>query len=192
MGGTLLRNPHMFENLWGVYGIHNVLLVTTMWDDIQQVQGIYHEEELMAKPWNLMLKAGSRVLRFGYNYESAWSIVEQIPGPLRNLIIQFDKLRAKSQEELQRFRHQDGKTRFPNLLSASIGLRTEPGGKLSATILALRDAQGVAKIYRLPSLKDAVDLCLALTESIEVRYVNTGVSYCLYFIGFRIHRASSH
>ncbi|KAF9469801.1 P-loop containing nucleoside triphosphate hydrolase protein, partial [Collybia nuda] len=81
MAGTPLRNLHMFERLCGIDALQNVMLVTTMWDEVYDMAiGLAHEEELKAKYWNSMLNVGSRILRFGYTHQSAWTIVDQFTG----------------------------------------------------------------------------------------------------------------
>lgn len=255
MAGTPLRNLHMFERLCGVDALQNVMLVTTMWEDIQdKAIGIAHEEELKTKYWNSMLNVGSRILRFEYTRQSAWTIVDQFTGirgiPLQlqvelvdegkslsqtaagsalyhwleSIIIQLRELlsklvrgHARSDEEaaargkLQDIKGQkkklfvdsrrgcsypptspsrapgqtlgsDSSWSLPNFDSwIDRPLTSEPiaepskRGKLTATISALRHAQGIANMTPFAPLKGAVGLSLTVAESVEVRSRNHGV-----------------
>jgi len=80
MAGTPLRNLRMFERLCGVNALRNVMLVTTMWNEIDDATALSHEEELRTKYWRPMVSAGSRISRFDYNHQSAWEIVDQLNG----------------------------------------------------------------------------------------------------------------
>ena len=80
MAGTPLRNLRMFQRLCGDNALRNVMLVTTMWSEIDNVTALPREEELRTKYWGSMVKAGSRIARFDYNHESAWAIVGQLNG----------------------------------------------------------------------------------------------------------------
>ena len=78
----------MFQRLCGVNALQNVILVTTMWSEIEDPLGSFHEMELHAKYWDSMIKVGSRSLRFDYTHESAWAIVDQLNGTPRPLQLQ--------------------------------------------------------------------------------------------------------
>lgn len=256
MAGTPLRNLHMFERLCGVDALQNVMLVTTMWEDVHdKAIGIAHEEELKAKYWNSMLNVGSRILRFEYTRQSAWTIIDQFTGirrvplqlqvelvdegkslaqtaagsalyqwlesiitQLRELLAKLMRGHAKSQEEiatrgkLQHLKVQkkklfldsprrtlsappespsrvlgqtlgsDSSWSLPNLPNFDPWTDSVPTsepiaepsrrGKLAATILALRHAQGIANMTPFAPLKGAVGLSLTVAESVEVRSRN--------------------
>lgn len=53
------------------------MLVTTMWDDVEESEGRNREIELSTKYWNDMLQLGSRTTRFDNDTESAWKIISQ-------------------------------------------------------------------------------------------------------------------
>lgn len=153
----------VLEDLCGPDALQNIIFVTTMWDELPDAV------EPETRPWHSM--PSTRVVRFEDSYQSAWEIVDQIVGvqPLEILSTRLDELRAISPGKP--FGREEGTLIFPNL-DALIGppsTDAEPGGNLSATILGLQDAQCVARMYRLPPLKDAVSLGLILAESIQVR-----------------------
>jgi ParB-like chromosome segregation protein Spo0J len=78
MSGSNMRNLVMFRKLIGDDLLRNVVLVTTMWDSIGQVQGAEREGALLATPdfWGIMVRNGSSVARFGGTKEGACSIIE--------------------------------------------------------------------------------------------------------------------
>ena len=80
----------MFERLCGVNGLRNVILVTTMWSEIDEMTALSHEEELRTKYWYSMVNAGSRIARFDYNHESAWAIVGHLNGTPLPLQLQVE------------------------------------------------------------------------------------------------------
>jgi len=92
MGGTPLRNLNLFKELCGKDNFKNVVLVTTMWDQVVEDVGLRHEQELQNNFWQSMIKLGSTTHRFHLTEESAWEIINtlsaSLPGERRPLQIQ--------------------------------------------------------------------------------------------------------
>ncbi|KAL4062801.1 P-loop containing nucleoside triphosphate hydrolase protein [Scleroderma yunnanense] len=78
VAGTPLRNLNMFKELCGEDSFKNVILVTTMWDEILEDVGLQREEELQNTFWQRMIKLGSSAQRFDGTEESAWKIINSI------------------------------------------------------------------------------------------------------------------
>ncbi|KAJ8132650.1 hypothetical protein O1611_g968 [Lasiodiplodia mahajangana] len=77
MQGAAVRNLFMFKKLCGHNAIKNIILVTTMWEDVQLNTGKPREEELRTTPnyWGDMVSKGARIARHQNDYKSARSIV---------------------------------------------------------------------------------------------------------------------
>jgi len=90
MTGTSLRNTRMFEQICGTDALQNVVLVTTMWDEVSEHAGSKREDDLRANFWDSMVTCGARMARFGDTYQSAWEIVDQLIGFRRPLQIQTE------------------------------------------------------------------------------------------------------
>ena len=76
MAGTPLKNLAVFKDLCGDENLKNIVLVTTMWDELQDESlGSKREGELLSTFWKDMIHLGSRTRRFQRNHESAWDIV---------------------------------------------------------------------------------------------------------------------
>ncbi|KAF8420754.1 P-loop containing nucleoside triphosphate hydrolase protein [Boletus edulis BED1] len=76
MAGTPLRNLSVFRDLCGNDNMKNIVLVTTMWDEVKdQSIGSKREEELLSDFWADMIRLGSRDRRFQGTRESAWEII---------------------------------------------------------------------------------------------------------------------
>ena len=81
MTGTSLRNTNMFKKVCGTGALQNVILVTTMWDGVDNAAGTEREEELRTTFWQSMISSGSRMARFqDFTSRSAWDILDQLPG----------------------------------------------------------------------------------------------------------------
>jgi hypothetical protein len=85
MGGSALKNLHMFEALCGPGSMPNIVLATTMWDVLQTKdptlqEGIERERELLSNDefWGLMVRRGSGVFRHDGSEASAWKMVSHI------------------------------------------------------------------------------------------------------------------
>ncbi|KAG6331875.1 hypothetical protein ID866_7218 [Astraeus odoratus] len=81
VAGTPLRNLNMFKELCGKDNFKNVVLVTTMWDELRtDLQlGTQREEELVREFWQPMIRLGSTTHRFDGTEECAWNIINSIP-----------------------------------------------------------------------------------------------------------------
>ncbi|KAL4080714.1 P-loop containing nucleoside triphosphate hydrolase protein [Scleroderma citrinum] len=92
VAGTPLRNLNMFKELCGKDNFKNVVLVTTMWDEVLEDVGLQREEELQNEFWKVMTRLGSTTRRFHLTKESAWEIIGaisvSIPEERRPLLIQ--------------------------------------------------------------------------------------------------------
>jgi hypothetical protein len=68
----------MFADLCGEDAIRNVILATTMWNQVNEEIGKRREDELKGKYWKTMLENGSVTIRFLDSYKSTWDIVDII------------------------------------------------------------------------------------------------------------------
>ena len=78
MAGTPLKNLRMFEELCGKNAFHNVILTTTMWDEVDEETGEERERELKIQYWRKMLELGSTTRRFLRTRESAFDVIEPL------------------------------------------------------------------------------------------------------------------
>ena len=78
MAGTPLKNLRMFEELCGKNAFHNVILTTTMWDEVDEETGEDRERELKTKYWRTMLDRNSTTSRFLRTRESAFDLIEPL------------------------------------------------------------------------------------------------------------------
>lgn len=78
MAGTPLKNLKMFEKLCGHKACSQIVMVTTMWDELGDEEvGEQRERELISTFWAPMINRGSSTVRYQNTNESAWSILEQ-------------------------------------------------------------------------------------------------------------------
>jgi hypothetical protein len=80
MAGTPLKNLRMFEELCGKNTFRNVILTTTMWDEVDEETGEDREGELKSKYWKDMLERGSTTGRFMRTRESAFNLIYPLIG----------------------------------------------------------------------------------------------------------------
>ena len=89
MGNSPLRLLETFKNICGHDAFQNVVLVTTMWDDVTPEEGAAREQELQRTYWKHMISRGSRMKRCSNTKESAWHIISDFkPGARRPLLLQ--------------------------------------------------------------------------------------------------------
>jgi hypothetical protein len=75
MAGTPLKNLRMFEELCGKNAFKNVILTTTMWDEVDEDTGVTREEELRGIYWKAMIDRGSSTGRFKGTRDSAFCLI---------------------------------------------------------------------------------------------------------------------
>ena len=80
--GVPLRNLNMFNELCGRGNLRNIVLVTTMWDEVSEDVGLWREKELQSDFWQWMTRLGSTTHRFLLTEESARNIIGTISGSL--------------------------------------------------------------------------------------------------------------
>ncbi|KAF4582667.1 hypothetical protein EYR40_002590 [Pleurotus pulmonarius] len=78
MAGTPLKNLHMFEKLCGKDALQNIILTTTMWDEVDEPTGEQREKELERHYWKTMISQGSKTMRYQNTDKSAWNIIDSI------------------------------------------------------------------------------------------------------------------
>ena len=90
IGGSAVKYRKMFQNLCGNEALKNVILVTTMWDEVGEEEGRYCETELFTKSeyWKTMLDLGCRTSRFYNNTESARDIISQFQDARCTVLLQ--------------------------------------------------------------------------------------------------------
>ena len=72
------RNLYMFEDLCRDQAAKKVVLVTTMWDKVQQDTGACREKELFENHWKTMITYGASTARFSNSADLAWRIINPI------------------------------------------------------------------------------------------------------------------
>ncbi|KDR82102.1 hypothetical protein GALMADRAFT_240601 [Galerina marginata CBS 339.88] len=79
---TVHRSFHVFSELCGYDAAQNVVLVTTMWDEIEGegVVGEEREKEFKEKLWAGMLSHGASTTRFDNTPDSARKIISRVVG----------------------------------------------------------------------------------------------------------------
>jgi len=89
MGNSPLRLLGTFKNICGEDAFQNIILVTTMWDEVAPGEGNVREQELRSRYWKHMLALGARMERFSNTKESAEHIVSKFGSETRRpLLIQ--------------------------------------------------------------------------------------------------------
>ncbi|CAA7261005.1 unnamed protein product [Cyclocybe aegerita] len=86
MAGTPLRLLNTFKQICGDEVLKYVLLVTTMWDEVEEEVGRARESDLCKKYWKAMIAQGSRTVRFHNSRASAWDILSQFDDAPRQIL----------------------------------------------------------------------------------------------------------
>ena len=80
MQGSAYKNLSMFKQLCGPQALKSVILATSMWESIDNEDGVRRETELVKNPnyWGNMCREGSQVFRHKNTIFSAEKIVHQL------------------------------------------------------------------------------------------------------------------
>lgn len=77
MDGASMKNLRMFRKLCGPNNLRNVILATTMWDNISVAEGEIRESQLKKEFWRDMILMGSTVARVPNDPIDAIKLVER-------------------------------------------------------------------------------------------------------------------
>ncbi|KAL3461859.1 hypothetical protein BJX64DRAFT_259879 [Aspergillus heterothallicus] len=102
MQGSARRNLIMFRQLCGEDALKRVVLVTTMWDKVNEEDAIYREKELIDTPdfWGWMLGKGSSCQRHYNTKDSARSIVSELAGHTVPVATELQRQMVDEKKEL--------------------------------------------------------------------------------------------
>ena len=87
----------MFKELCGKKALENIILVTTMWDEVEEDVGSQREKELRGKYWKAMIDQGSATARYHGTMESAWGIVEHFTTQRQAVLLQKEMVDLQKQ-----------------------------------------------------------------------------------------------
>ncbi|EJD50970.1 hypothetical protein AURDEDRAFT_112048 [Auricularia subglabra TFB-10046 SS5] len=88
VGHIAAKNIRMFAKLCGPGVMSNVVLCTTMWEEVDPVVGESREKELCESFWKEMITAGAKVMRHDGTEESALEVVRELL-PLPPIVLQL-------------------------------------------------------------------------------------------------------
>ena len=91
VGGIARENFRLFEKICGEGAMKNVVIVTTMWEDVEENVGKAREQELATKSlfFQTAIQQGANMDRLQNNSESAKRVVSRfLPNPYRRLQMQ--------------------------------------------------------------------------------------------------------
>lgn len=74
------KNLEMLRKLTGEKNLKGVVLATTMWDRVTELEGVKRESELRGKFWKLLIAMGARTVRHNDTPESARTIASTLLG----------------------------------------------------------------------------------------------------------------
>lgn len=80
MRGSLLDDLKTFASLCGQKSMPNVVIATTMWDHVNEANGVRREEALKEDFFSEMMRRGCTVERFKNTSESTWEIIDGVLG----------------------------------------------------------------------------------------------------------------
>ncbi|KAI5456321.1 P-loop containing nucleoside triphosphate hydrolase protein [Mariannaea sp. PMI_226] len=82
IGGSARKNLFMFKKICGTDALHNVLLVTTMWELAETSTGELRETDLVNTEdfWGVLARSGAQVQRHNNSRESAMALLKRFVG----------------------------------------------------------------------------------------------------------------
>ncbi|ETS75752.1 hypothetical protein PFICI_12696 [Pestalotiopsis fici W106-1] len=103
MQGAAIRNLFMFKKLCGQNAIKNIILVTTMWEDVKPEAGQQRENELRTTPqyWGEMIAKGASMVRHQNNHNSARSIIQTLLNKTTKTTLAIQREMVDEKKELQ-------------------------------------------------------------------------------------------
>ncbi|MCJ1314185.1 hypothetical protein MMC25_007865 [Agyrium rufum] len=158
MGGSAFRNLSLFQKLCGTTSLSNVVLATTMWDELKtpeaQARGTRFEEELKSTDhfWGDMIDEHSTVFRQNDGVNSALQIVDHIMR-LRKKAIVMDIQRQMIDEHQTLDQTSAGQEVQKDLVVAKLRYQEELA-QISDSMKAALDANNKRAAQKLAKMQD--------------------------------------
>ncbi|KAI6107633.1 hypothetical protein EDD16DRAFT_1488576 [Pisolithus croceorrhizus] len=174
MAGTPLKNLRVFQKLCGREAMSHVVLVTTMWDEVEESVGNERLEELEGNYWKGMIARGSTTYRYGNTLESSRHLLSQLVERKRR----ENHLQKQIADKNLELRQTDARRE----LYSHLGQTAEKRAEILARITAQRHQAGdqataddLRKRYK--SLKIEVDQTLQQRQSLKLPSVKRAAAY---------------
>ncbi|KIJ63775.1 hypothetical protein HYDPIDRAFT_112726 [Hydnomerulius pinastri MD-312] len=78
MAGTPLKNLRVFKQLCGEMALEQIVLTTTMWDEVEESTGTERLKELESNYWKGMIIGGSRTFPYKNTTKSAQDLIQLV------------------------------------------------------------------------------------------------------------------
>lgn len=96
MSGSICKNFDLFNRLCGDRAVERVRLVTSMWDSIANKDTAnVRASELQGSFWKPLIDEGAKYKEFQNTQVSAWSIIRDVTGESKALLLQEELVDAK-------------------------------------------------------------------------------------------------
>lgn len=76
MGGSLRNNLTMLQELCGEDALQNIIITTTMWNQVTKDIGLQRVDQLQEAFLQPMMSCGCRIAHFDLSHKSAWEIID--------------------------------------------------------------------------------------------------------------------
>ena len=175
MGGSPLKHLKMFQNLCGTEALKNVVLVTTMWDEVGEEEGKNRENELTANYWKAMIDLGCHTSRFYNNTKSALDIVSQFQDARCTVLLQKEMVDL----HLELAETSAGRTLFAFLVEFIKKLKEILAlidAKLKQSANRIADKQDRAKTVRILRIANLQRRRYSVSQSVINRLTGTAAS----------------
>ena len=102
LGGSALRNLHMFKKLCGEESLGSVVLVTSWWNQVDPAVGKNREKQLMTTKefWGGMIDNGSKVIQHDGSQQSAKSVVKYLAEKSKPIVLDIQRQMVEEQKTL--------------------------------------------------------------------------------------------
>ncbi|KAI1249992.1 hypothetical protein MGN70_008443 [Eutypa lata] len=97
----MAKNLEMFKKLTGQKNLKNVVLTTSMWDRVGEVEGGRREIQLRENYWNLLLAFGAKMARFDGTADGAREIAATLAANHEPFYVQLQEEMGKGHKSLK-------------------------------------------------------------------------------------------
>ncbi|KIK14127.1 hypothetical protein PISMIDRAFT_17525 [Pisolithus microcarpus 441] len=174
MAGTPLKNLRVFQKLCGNKAMSQVILVTTMWDEVDESVGNERLEELEGNYWKVMIAQGSTTYCYRNTLESSQLLLSQLVERKRREV-RLQKQIANKNLEL---RETDAGRELYSRLDQIAGKRADVLARITAQRQQAGDqatADDLRKQYE--TLKAELDQTRQQIQSLKLTSVKRAAAY---------------
>ncbi|KAG6335339.1 hypothetical protein ID866_3750 [Astraeus odoratus] len=180
MAGTPLKNLRVFQKLCGNKAMSQIVLTTTMWDEVDEEVGIERLTELQGNYWKGMIARGSTTFRYWNTPESARTLLWQLVDRKRREV----RLQKEIGDKDMELAETDAAQELQSRLDQAAATQRQVLERIRAQLARTTDPTTTADLWKqYEDMKAQLDETMRQTQALNLSSVKRTVAFIRRKIG---------